>query len=91
VGAPLDLSRAHGKQRLRSVQRLDLALFVDAQNQRAFGRRQVQADNIAHLLDKQGVGGKLERFGAMGLKWPERTPGDDARSCPGDKTRTEKR
>ena len=57
VRAPLDLSRAHGKQRLRSIQRLDLALLVDAQNQRAFGRRQVQADDIAHLLDKQGVGG----------------------------------
>ena len=29
VGAPLDLARAHRQKRLRSVQRLDLALFVD--------------------------------------------------------------
>ena len=52
VGTPLDLARAHGKPRLRPIQRLDLALLVDAQNERAFGRRQVQADNIVHLLDK---------------------------------------
>lgn len=31
VGAALDLSRAHGKQGLRSIQRLKLAFFVDAQ------------------------------------------------------------
>ena len=54
--APLDLSRAHRKQRLRSVQRLDLALFVDAQNQGAFGRRQIQPHDIAHLLDEQRIG-----------------------------------
>jgi hypothetical protein len=29
VGAPLDLSRAHGRQRLGPVQRLDLAPLVD--------------------------------------------------------------
>ena len=29
AGAPLDLSRAHGQQRLGPVQRLDLALLVD--------------------------------------------------------------
>ena len=56
VGAPLDLARAHGKQRLRSVQRLDLALFGDAKNQGVFGRRQIKPDDIAHLLDEQRIG-----------------------------------
>ncbi len=35
VGAPLDLARAHRQKRLRSVQRLDLALLV---NQRTSAR-----------------------------------------------------
>ena len=30
--APLDLAWAHGQQRLRSIERLNLALFVDAQD-----------------------------------------------------------
>jgi hypothetical protein len=30
VGAPFDLAWAHGQQRLGSIQRLDLALLVDA-------------------------------------------------------------
>ena len=33
VGAPLDLARAHGKQRLGSIQRLNLALLGDTQNE----------------------------------------------------------
>jgi hypothetical protein len=49
VGAALDLSGAHGQQRLRTIERLDLRFLVDAQHQR-FGRRvEVQAHDIAHL------------------------------------------
>jgi hypothetical protein len=57
-----------GSKGFRSVQRLNLALFVDAQNQRALGRRQVQPDDVAHLLDKKRIGGKLEGLGAMRLE-----------------------
>ena len=32
MGAPLDLTRPHGQQRLRAVQRLNLALFIDAKH-----------------------------------------------------------
>jgi hypothetical protein len=32
VGAPLDLTRLHGQQRLRAVQGLNLALFIDAKH-----------------------------------------------------------
>ena len=32
VGAPLDLTRPHGQQRLGAVQRLNLALFIDAKH-----------------------------------------------------------
>ena len=68
VRAPLNLTWAHGKKRLGSIERLDLALFVDAQHHGPFGRRQVKADDVAHLLDEQGIGGQLEGLGAMRLK-----------------------
>ena len=68
VGAPLDLARAHGQQRLGSIQRLDLALFVDAKNQRALRRRQVKADDVAHLLDERRIGRELEGLGAVRLE-----------------------
>jgi hypothetical protein len=45
-----------------------LALFVDAENQRAFGRRQIKPDDIAHLLDEERIGGELEGLGAMTLE-----------------------
>jgi hypothetical protein len=87
VGAPLDLSRAHGQQRLGPVQRLDLALLVDAQNQGALRRGQIKPDDVAHLVDKQWVGGKLEGLGAMRLK-VERPPNAmDGRGRKSDRAR----
>jgi hypothetical protein len=47
---------------------LNLALLVGAQNQHAFGRRQIQPHDIAQLLDKQRIGGELEGLGAMRLE-----------------------
>jgi hypothetical protein len=32
VGAPFDLTGPHGQQRLRAIQRLNLALFIDAEH-----------------------------------------------------------
>ena len=60
MGAPLDLSRPHGKQRLGPIERLDLAFLVDAKHQRPLRRRQVEPDNVAHFLDKRRIGGELE-------------------------------
>ncbi len=37
MGAPLGLPRAHRQQRLGAVQRLDLALFIDAEHQARSG------------------------------------------------------
>ena len=51
---PLDLARPHGQQRLRPIERLDLTLFVHAQHQRPIRRVQVQAHDVADLLDKSG-------------------------------------
>ena len=55
MSAPLDLSGPHGQHRLRAVERLDLALLVDAKHERALGRVEVEADNIPQLLHKQRV------------------------------------
>ena len=68
VRTPLELARPHRQKRLGAIQRLDLALFVDAQNQGALRRRQIKPDDIAHFLDKQRVGGEFEGLGAMRLE-----------------------
>jgi hypothetical protein len=64
----IDLAWAYRQQRLRSIERLNLALFVDAQNQLAFGRRKVKADDVAHFFDERGISRQLEGLGAMRLK-----------------------
>ncbi len=78
VGPPLDLAGAHGQQRLRPIERLDLRLLVDAQDDGVFGRVHVQADDVAHFLDQQRIGRELEGLAAVGLQ-AERVP--DAGDC----------
>src|SRR5262245_14732086 len=73
VRAPLDLAGAHRQQRLRAVERLDLALLVYAQHERALRRIEVEPDDIAYLLDELWVGRELERLDAMRLQ-RERLP-----------------
>ena len=50
MGAQLDLAWAHGQKGVRSIERLNLALFIDAEDNGAFGRRQVKADDVAHFF-----------------------------------------
>lgn len=76
VGASLDRPRTHRQQRLRAVKGLDLRLLVDAQNDRAVGRRQVEANDVPDLLDELRIRGQLEVLTAVGLK----TEGS-SRSC----------
>ena len=52
VGAPLDLAGAHRQQRLRAIQRLDLALFIDAKHQSALRRVKIEANDVTHLLNE---------------------------------------
>ena len=53
VGAPLDLAGTHRQKRLRSIKGLYLALFIDADDQRLLGRIEIEADDVAHLLDER--------------------------------------
>ena len=40
---------------LRAVHGLDLSLPVDAEHHRLVGRIQVQADDVAHRFNKEGI------------------------------------
>ena len=62
VGAALSVAGLHRQRLLGPVQRLNLALFVDAEHDRLLGRVQIQADDIGDLRDQLGVGGELERL-----------------------------
>ena len=68
VSAPLDLTDAQRQKRLGAVERLNLALFVDAENHRALEPRQVEADDVASLFDEPRIGRQLEDLGAVQLK-----------------------
>ena len=73
MGPALRHARHHRQDRLLAVERLDLALLVDAEHQRAVGRRQVEPDDVAHLVDEQRIARQLERLRAMRLQ-PEGRP-----------------
>ena len=65
VGDTFDVAKAHRQQRLRALQRLALALLVDAKHQRVLRRAHVQADDVAKLLDEERIGGELEGLAAV--------------------------
>jgi hypothetical protein len=68
MGAPLGLAGLHRQKRLGSIERLNLALFIDAEHHGAFGRREIQTDDVPYLLDKQRVGRKFEGLRTMRLQ-----------------------
>ena len=76
VGLPRRDPRTHRQQGPRAIQRLDLALFIQAENQRVVGRIEIEADNIADLFDKLRVSRQLKCLQPVRLQ-AERSP--DAR------------
>src|SRR5437867_271683 len=56
------------EQRLRSVQRLNLALLVNTQYQRFVRWIQIQPNDVMQLFDKPLVPAQLERFDPMRLQ-----------------------
>jgi hypothetical protein len=68
VGATFGLPGAHGQQRLTAVERLNLRLLINTQNQRLVRRVQIQTDNVAHLFDKQRVFRELEALDPVRLQ-----------------------
>jgi len=69
-------ARSHRQEWRGAIERLNLALLVHAEHQRAIRRMQVQPDDIADFVDQQRIFRELERFGAMRVQ-RERLP--DAR------------
>ena len=58
----------HRQAGLGSLQRLDLALFVDTEDQGLVGRVDIQADDVGELLDEPRVGRQFERPDAVRLQ-----------------------
>jgi hypothetical protein len=62
------VSDAFGEHGLRTIERLDLAFFIDAEDERLVGRIEIEADHIAQLLDEEGIGRELEAAGPVRLQ-----------------------
>src|ERR1017187_2130445 len=60
-------SRPQGQTRSGSVQRLDLALFIDAEYQGPVWRVEIQANDVPHLVFKLRILGNLELLDPVGL------------------------
>src|ERR1035438_939854 len=63
---------------LGAVQSLNLAFFVDAENDCLLRRIQVQTHDIGHLLQKLRIARQLEGFRAM---WPKLVSAPDNAHC----------
>ena len=79
VGAPFGLPWSHWQQRLGTIQRLDLRFLINAEHQRAIRRVEIEADDVARLVNKQRVCRQLEGFAPVRLE-RERPPDAMARS-----------
>ena len=64
---------AQWQERSGAVQGLHLAFLVHRQHDGAIRRTEIQPDDVAHLLDKLGIGRQFERVQAMRLQ-PKRLP-----------------
>src|SRR5258706_4906821 len=62
VGHALDVAKPHRQHRLRTFERLNLALFIHAQNHCIFWGIQVQPYNIPYFLYEKWIGRELEMF-----------------------------
>ena len=68
VGVALDLPGPEGQHRLGPIERLDLGLLVDREDDRSLGRGEIQPDHVGHLRHELGIPAELERLGPMGLE-----------------------
>lgn len=62
VGSPRGKSWCERQDRLSAIERLNLALLIDAEHHRLNRGIQIQADNVADLVDEQRIGRELEAF-----------------------------
>jgi hypothetical protein len=67
-GRPLGLAEHQRQQGLVALQGLNLGLLVEAQHDGVVGGMQVQADDVAHLLDEELVVAQGEAASPMRLE-----------------------
>ena len=72
LGEPFDIPEAEGQVGPRALERLDLALLIDAQHQRMVGRVEIEPDDVPHFLDEEGIGRQLEARRPVGLNAEQR-------------------
>ena len=58
----------HWQARLGAVERLDLALFIDREDDGMGGRIDIETDDVAQLVDEARVGGEFELFHPVRLQ-----------------------
>jgi hypothetical protein len=68
VRHPRRQARSQRKDRLSSVQRLNLGLLVDTDHQGLFRRVEVEPDDVGQLLFEGGIVAELEARGAVRLQ-----------------------
>jgi hypothetical protein len=66
VGGALGDAGTHRQDRGGAIQRLDLRLFIDAQDDGPLGRVQIKADDVADFRHEQLVPGELPGLQAVG-------------------------
>ena len=59
MGDTLDVVQTHRQQRLGAIEGLDLRFLVNAEHNCLIGRIEVEADDVSHLFDKEGIVGEL--------------------------------
>jgi hypothetical protein len=67
VDDSLDINQSRGQHRLRAIQGLNLTFYIDTEHEGLIGRVQVQARDVAHLLDEKLIRGKLEAAAPLWL------------------------
>ena len=73
VGHRFGAALLHGKARLGAVERVDLALLVEGQDDGVGGRIDIKANHVAQFLDELGIVGELELTQPVRLQ-PMRAP-----------------
>src|SRR5215510_13014535 len=73
VGSPLDLPGPHRQKWLGAIKCLNLALFIDTQDQRKLRWVEIEPNDIAHLFNELRVGRELEGLDPVRLQ-RERLP-----------------
>src|SRR5207249_60835 len=73
MGNSFNIAQSHRQQGLRTIQGLNLGLFVNTQHHGFVRRTQIQTDNVADFLDKERVRGELKILPPVRLK-PKGSP-----------------